>query len=483
MANKTIASNVFWKFFERITAQLVSFIVSLILARILSPNDYGTVAILLVFIEIANAFVAFGLGNSLIQKKDADDLDFSSVLFFNLGLSIVLYFLIFVSAPYIAHFYSNKDLILVIRVFSLRIILASINSVQQAYVSKQMIFKKFFLATFFGTVISGFVGVIFAYKGFGVWALVAQNLINNSVDTCILALTIGWRPKLVFSLERIITLYKFGWKILVEGIANTISGQIRNLIIGKIYTSADLGYYTKAQQFPNLIMVNINTSISSVLFPAMSNIQDDEKNMLFLMRKAIRVSSYLLFPMLFGMAAVANNMIIVLLTEKWIGCVPFVYIFCFSQFMTIGMQPRHQALKAKGRSDVFMYEHMLSRIINFLILIEVYRISIMAIALSGIIGVIILAVIISYTSKKYTGYLYKDQFQDIRDLLIISIIMFFPTFLIGQLLEISPLIELFIQIAVGIFTYCTMSYYFKPEGYVYVLAHMKKIFSKEGNRL
>lgn len=479
----SITSNVVWKFAERFSAQIVSFIVSLVLARLLMPSDYGTVALILVFIEIANVFVSAGLGSSLIQKKDADDLDFSSVLYFNFVLSVGLYLVLFFTAPIISDFYDNNLLTPIIRVFGIRIIIASINSVQQAYVSRKMIFKKFFLATLFGTIISGVIGIFLAYRGFGAWALVAQYLINVFVDTVILAITLRWKPLLSFSWLRVKNLFKFGWKILAEGLANTASAQIRSLIIGKVYREEDLGHYSKAQQFPQLIMTNINSSISAVLFPAMSNIQEDDKKLLLLTRKSVKVSSYLLFPMLFGIAAVSTNLVTALLTEKWMGCVPFLYIFCLSSFLTVGMYSRHEALKAKGKSGVYLIENMISRLFNLILLILVFRINVFAVALSGIGGTIILLLIIMFTSKRYNGYRYIDQIRDVAGLTIMSCFMFAVVFLLGYLIDLNPLIELVVQFLLGIFIYLVFSHMFKPEGYVYLLKVVKRVFLKKQNGL
>lgn len=464
-----IINNFFWKFAERISAQLVTFIVSLVLARLLLPEDYGTVSLVLVFIEIANVFVSSGLGCALIQKNNSDELDFSSVLFFNIGFSIIIYAVIFIAAPFISEFFEMEKLTAVTRVISLRLILASVNSVQQAYVAKKMIFKKFFLATLIGTILSGIVGILLAFEGLGVWALVAQYLTNTFVDTVFLGLTIKWIPQISFSWNRIIVLFKYGWKILFEGVAEIISVKIKNLIIGKVYTNADLGYYTKAQQFPQLIMTNINSSISAVLFPAMSNIQDEKDRLVVLMRRSVKISSYILFPMLFGISAVATNLVTVLLTEKWIDCVPYIYVTCLYHFITVGMYARHDALKATGRSDVFMIEHMFGRTVSLVLLFMVYRISVMAIALSGIAGSIIMWFTIMFTSKKYTYYQYDDQVKDIIPLLLMSIAMFVPSFLIGYCLNMSPLVELFLQVVVGAGIYILLSVFFKPEGYTFVI--------------
>ena len=474
-----ITSSFIWKFAERLSAQIVSFVVSLILARLLLPEDYGAVALVLVFIELANVFVSAGFGNALIQKKDADDLDFSSVFWFNICFSILIYFFLFAMAPYVADYYENTVLRPITRIFSLRIILAAINSVQQAYISKTMQFRKFFFATFIGTVISGVVGLVLAYRGYGVWALVAQYLTNTLIDTIVLSFTVKWRPKFVYSWNRVGQLLGFGWKILVEGLAETVSAQIRNLIIGKVYTEADLGHYTRGQQFPQLVMTNINSSVSSVLFPAMSEVQDDEEKLVFLLRKAVRVSSYILFPMLLGIVAVAENLVKVLLTDKWLPCVPFIYIACFSYFITIGMYARHQALKAKGRSDVFMFEHMASRILSFIILFSVYKISVMAIALSGIAGSLLLMLIIMFTSKKYTSYKYLDQIKDVVGLFGMAVAMFLPTSLFGFFVNLNSTVELIIQIIMGFSIYLILSIIFKPEGYIFVLSFLNKIIKRK----
>lgn len=479
MSEKSKTNNFLWKFAERFSAQIVSFIVSLVLARLLLPDDYGAVSLVLVFISLANALVSSGLGSALIQRKNADELDFSSVLIFNVGLSLIIYATFFILAPLISDFYNEPLLVPVIRVLAIRVVFASINTVQQAYVAKRMIFKKFFLATLSGTLISGIIGIWLAYCGFGVWALVTQYLCNTIIDTIVLAFTLRWKPKIQYSRKRVKGLFKFGWKVLFEGVANTLAVQVRNLIIGKVYTKADLGYYTKAQQFPQLIMDNINASASAVLFPALSELQDDDSKLIALTRKAVRVSSYVLFPMMFGLAAVASNLVTVLLTDKWQGAVPFIYVYCFTYLVSIGMYARHEALKAKGRSDVFMIEHIASRILNFSILLLVFRISVMAIALSGVAGSILLGLIIMFTSKKYNGYRYRDQFKDVFGLLMMSIAIFVPTFLFGYLVNINPIIELTIQVILGVLIYLGLSVLFKPEGYLFIISFIKNLLRRK----
>lgn len=243
-----IVTGMIWRFGEKITAQAVSFIVSIILARLLMPEDYGVVAIVNVFIAIAEIFVTSGLGTSLIQKKDADDLDFSTVFWCNLVLSSFLYIIVFVLAPMIARFYSMPLLTPVLRIFSLRLPISAVNSIQNAYVSRKMDFRKFFFATLIGTVVSAIVGIVMAYNGFGVWALIAQYLTNSIIDTIVLFTIINWHPRFEFSSYRAKPLISYGWKILATDFIGTVFNQLNSFIIGKEYTSADLAYYTQGKK-------------------------------------------------------------------------------------------------------------------------------------------------------------------------------------------------------------------------------------------
>ena len=260
----TVIVNFIWRFAERCGAQLVTFVVSIILARILAPEDYGTIALVTVFTTIMQVFVDSGLGTALIQKKDADDLDFSSVFYFNFSICLVLYTVMFVVAPFIARFYSDDSLTPIIRVISLTIIISGVKGIQQSYVSRNMLFKSFFYSTLGGTIISAFVGIALAYAGFGIWAIVAQQLSNTAIDTLILWVTVKWRPKKLFSWESLKGLLSFGWKMLASSLLDTVYNNIRSLIIGKMYSSSDLAFYDQGRKFPNVIVTNINTSIEQI---------------------------------------------------------------------------------------------------------------------------------------------------------------------------------------------------------------------------
>lgn len=264
---KKVFSGLLWTYAERIGAQGVSFILSIILARLLEPEHYGTVALVTVFISICNVFISRGFGDAVIQKSNVTVEDFSTAFWLNLFAGIGLYIILFFFAPYIANFYKTPILINVVRIMALRIPIAAINCIQQAYVSKKMEFKKFFFSTLGGTITSACIGIILAFYGFGIWALVSQYMINTFMDTLILWFSVKWRPTFIYSSENIRSIFSFGWKVTVSSLISTICNELRSLLIAKKYTSSDLAYYNKAINFPKLIITSVDDPIEKVLFP------------------------------------------------------------------------------------------------------------------------------------------------------------------------------------------------------------------------
>lgn len=379
---KKTVSSLLWRFLERCGAQGVTFLVTIVLAGLLAPEVYGLMALVTVFTAILQVFVDSGMGNALIQKKDADDLDFSSVFFFNLVMCIALYILLFFCSPLIATFYHNPELTSVIRVLGITLLISGVKNVQQAYVSRKLQFKRFFFATLGGTIGAALIGITLAYMGFGIWALVSQNLFNTMIDTVILWFTVRWRPKLLFSFERLKGLLRYGWKLLVSSLLHTFYLNLRTLIIGKLYMPADLAYYEKGQSFPTLIVSNINASIDSVLLPTMSGVQDSRESVKAITRRAIVTSSYLMWPMMVGLAVVAKPLVVLLLTEKWLEAVPFLQISCFA----LGLEPLQtanlNAIKAMGRSDIYLKLEIIKKSISILILLLSMHFGVKAIAVS-----------------------------------------------------------------------------------------------------
>ncbi len=479
LTQKTV-SGVMWKFAERIGAQMVTLIISIVLARILMPDDYGIIAIVTIFITLCNVFVTHGFGASLIQKKDADELDFSSIFYVSLVISLFLYAIIFFTAPLIADFYGNELISPILRVMGIRLPIASVNSIQQAYVSRKMQFKKFFFATLGATLVSGAVGIYMAYSGFGVWALVAQYLINVFLSTLILVFVVRWFPKLVFSFKRVKTLFSYGWKLLVSGLVDTGYKELRSLVIAKKYTSTDLAYYDKGRQFPNLISTNVNASLDTVLFSAMSKVQDDRSKVKAITRKSIKTGAFLVMPCLFGLAAVANTFVKIILTDKWLPAVPYIQIMCF----VYAFWPIHtanlQAIKAVGRTDLFLILEVIKKSVGIISLLISMWFGVIWIAFTEILTTVISSLINAYPNKKLLEYSYLEQLKDLIPYILASLFMAITVYLVG-LINMNIYLLFIIQLVIGVAIYVFISYIFKFEAFNFILSFIKSKFKRNKN--
>lgn len=472
-----VFSNFIWRFAERCGAQLVTFIVSIVLARILMPDDYGTIALVTVFTTIMQVFVDSGLSTALIQKKDADDLDFSSVFYFNFIVCILLYLVMFFAAPLIASFYDIPELVSVVRVISLTIVISGVKGVQQSYVSRNMLFKRFFYATLGGTIFSAFLGIAMAYAGCGVWAIVAQQLSNTAIDTLILWITVKWRPKLMFSWKRLKALLGFGWKLLCSALLDTVYNNLRSLIIGKVYSSADLAYYNEGKKFPNFIVTNINTSIDSVLLPAMSNEQDDKTRVKKMTRRSIMISCYIMAPLMIGLVCCAKNIVVLVLTEKWLPCVFYLQIFC----ITYMFYPIHtvnlNAIKAMGRSDLFLKLEICKKVVGLALLFATVFISVKAMTYSLLVSTLFSMMINAWPNKELLHYSFLEQMKDIMPSILLAVGMGACVYAIG-LLHLPTLPLLVIQIFCGGGIYLLGSKLLKLEPFVYLIGIIAPILKK-----
>lgn len=477
MNNENVVKGFIWRFAERCGAQLVSFIVSIVLARLLVPEDYGTIALVTVFTVILQVFVDSGLGTALIQKKDADDLDFSSVFYFNFVVCLILYAGMFMAAPYIAKFYDDISLTPVIRVLSLTIVISGVKGIQQAYVSRNMLFKKFFFSTIGGTLFSAFLGIGMAYAGFGVWALVAQQLSNTMIDTLILWITVKWRPKKMFSCQRLKELLTFGWKLLVSALLDTGYNNLRNLIIGKMYSSTDLAFYNQGDKFPKIIITNINTSIDSVLLPTMSNSQDDRERIKQMTRRAIKTSTYVMAPLMMGLAFCAEPIVSLILTDKWLPCVPFLRIFCITYMFWPVHTANLNAINAMGRSDWFLKLEIIKKVVGLTILLSTMWFGVMAMAYSLLLGSVLSQIINSWPNKKLLNYGYLEQVRDFAPGILLAVIMGICVYFIGYI-SLSVIFKLIIQIVSGALIYIAGSAILNLEEFQYLLGMIKSFMKK-----
>lgn len=473
-----VIQGAFWKFAERIAAQIVSLVVSIVLARLLSPSEYGTISLVMVFITIANVFVNSGFGQALIQKKDADSLDFSSVFYFSLGFTTILYLLLFFLAVPIAKFYDMPVLVSVLRVLSLSVPIMGINSVQQAYVARRMQFKLFFYATFVGTVISAIVGILLAYSGFGVWALVAQTLTNNVIDTIVLQFSIKWRITKEFSFERIKSLLNYGWKLLLQSLILQIYASLRSLLIGKFYTTEDLSFYTKGNQFPELISSNIDTGINTALFPVMSKAQDSIDRVKTMARKTTDFTSYIMSPILIGFMSIAEPFISLLLTDKWLQCVPYLRICCIILLFRAPQTAILQAIKAVGRSDMVLKADIPIRIFAIIILCISLQYNVYIFAVSEIVVTVFGTILYIVVSKKIINYSGVEICKDFLVNVLMATIMGIIIWSVGEVLNFHSLIIMFIQIVMGIIIYIFLSIITKSSSFLEMISMIKKIYFK-----
>lgn len=475
-AKKTFGSLI-WSFGERISAQLVSTIVTIILARLLTPEHYGAVSIVTVLIALFNVFVTGGFSTALVQKKEVNDVDFNTAFWLSFATSCVLYSILFVFAPLIASFYDMPLLTNVIRVMGIRLPLSAINGIQQAEIQRSMEFRKFFWATLIGTLISGIVGIGLAFLGTGVWALVFQYLTNVTIDTITLFLIGNWHPKFQFSLKKLKNIWQYGWKVLITQLIYTLQGDIRSLIVGKTFGAADLAYYDQGKKYPALLVNNITASIDKVMLSAYSKQQDERERLKSMLRRSVRTGIYVLAPMLLGFAVVAESFVSVVLTDKWLECVPYMQIFCLSYLTRPLESSCHQILLAVGKSGAVLWCILTINIVGIItIFISVFVFeSVLAIALFSLLCTLVSLSVFFLMTNKYVGYTLKQQLQDIFPSIVISLIMSLLVWSTGHLVT-NDIVRLILQIITGIVSYVVLSLLFKIEPFRYLCGLIAKIF-------
>ncbi|MBQ4067496.1 MAG: lipopolysaccharide biosynthesis protein [Clostridia bacterium] len=480
---KSTLSGMIWKFAERIGAQLVSTIVAIVLARLLSPDDYSVISIVTIFFTFANVFISSGFNTALIQKKETDVKDYSTVLYVSIGVSLILYSILFFTAPLIADLYSAPILVAVIRIMGLTLIVNAVKSVLCAYVSSTLQFKKFFYSTIIGTVISAFVGIALALMGFGPWALVAQQMTNTCIDTLILFLTTKIRFVLAFSWKRLKGLFGYSWKILVSSLISVIYEEINPLIIGIRFSGADLSYYTKGKSFPTLISNTISDTFSAVLFPVISKLQDDTEAVLRYTRRFMRVSSYLIFPLMVGFLAVSDNFVSVVLTDKWMPASIYIQIFCLSYMFNIIQNGNLQAIRAIGRSDIILILEVIKKslylvtIVAFILLSDKPEM----LAVTSIINTLIATAVNTYPNRKLIGYRYGMQIMDILPNLLTSLAMGGAVYAMN-FIPMNRLLLLLLQIICGAAAYILISIVTKNENFNYFINMFKNILNRRAEK-
>lgn len=469
-SSNVISGALTWKLLERLGVQGVQFVIQVLMARILSPEHYGVLAMMLIFVNLANVFIQTGFSTALIQNKDVTEEDYSSVFCLSTLVAVAAYVLIFAAAPLIGRFYKMPELVAPLRVIALVLFPGALNTVQLAKVSRELNFRVVFTSNILAIVISGVVGLLIACNGGGLWALVAQVLLNVTVASVTMLFTVPWRPDLICNFQRVRMLFSFGWKLLASGLLDTLYHDLSSLIIGRKYSSGTLGYYNRGRQFPQFLINAVNGTVQSVMLPVMSAKQDDRQCLKEIARNSVTISSYILFPVMAGLAAVAPPVVSLLLTDKWLPSVPYLRIFCFS----LAFYPVHscnlQVINAMGRSDVFLKLAVIKRSMGCILLFGAVVLfdSPVALALTSVAATLVNCFVNAYPNKKLIGYSYREQMQDVLPSGLAAMGMLAGVLLVGRL-PLPDVARLTVQVLSGVGLYLLISVIFRLSPFVMLL--------------
>ena len=470
-------SGLFWQFCQKGVGQFISFGISVILARLLMPQEFGVVALAGMFTVLTGIFIDCGMGTALVQKKDADDLDYSTLFWAQTCFSVIVYIIVFSLAPWFSVLFHISELTAVIRVSALSMILGTFGGIQGVIVTRRMDFKVYFYRTLISSILSGSIGVYLAFCGWGVWALVTQNLSSIIISTITVFSQVKWFPRFVFSKQRFDNLFRVGVKFMASSLIGTAFGQLKGYIIGIKYMATDLAYYNRGDGIPNMFISNIDSTINGVLFPVFAKLQDDREAVKSAVRRSIKTSSFLLFPLLLGLAAVADNLVIILYTEKWAPCIPFMQIFCISGCFTILNTANMQVLRGIGEVNTLLKLELYKKPVMVAILGVTMFISPLAIAIGMCIYGIYTMVVNAFPNRKFINYHIKEQLLDVSKNAILAVAMFICVYLIGQW-HTNPYLMLGIQIVTGALLYCGVSEIFHLESWQYVKENAKPYFQR-----
>lgn len=467
---------VMWSAVERFSVQGIQFVLTIIIARLVLPSDYGLIAMLNIFLAIAQVFVDSGFSNALIQKKDRTEADFSTVFYFNSLISIVFYLLLYISAPYIASFYKEPDLSPVTRWIGLNIIISGFSIVQRAKLTINVDFKKQAKASLTAVLISGIIGILLAYKGWGVWALVFQTLSNSLLNTLLLWIFAKWVPKWTFSRESFSVLFSFGSKLLLSGLLHTIYINLYSLVIGKRYSSMDVGFYNRAYQFASFPSINIVGIINRVIYPIQCEMQDDDKRLKTSFIKYLRMSCFIVFPLMIIVATLSKPLILLLLTEKWLPVAELLSILCFAYMWYPVMVVNNQILNVKGRSDYFLYAEILKKVIAITILFITLPFGVWTLCWGIVVYNFFDMVIIFYYSKKVISVKYLEQIRNIMPFFFISLLTGGVVYLSIQFFKGYLLEQLTIGCLIGLLVYILFCLIFRISEVDQIVLKIKNIY-------
>ena len=464
---------VIWSSIERFSIQGVQFVLSIIMARLLSPNDYGLIGIVFVFISISQVFIDAGFTNALIQKQNRSEADFSTVFYINFSISCIFYIILFFTAPIIASFYENTLLTSIIRVYSISLILNSLIAVHRTKLVIAVDFKTQTKISFTASVISGIIGVSCAYTGCGVWSLVIQTLVLATLSIILYNYYVKWKPILKFSKESFHNLFSFGSKLLVASLISAIYNNIYIFIIGKKFSTYSLGLYTRADHFSQFVSANISSILTRVSFPILSQIQDDDSRLIKAYSKYIKMSVLIIFPLILGLCGISKPLVLFLLSEKWADCIILLQILCFSYLWNCVISVNLNLLYVKGRSDLVLKLEIVKKTIAFTILFVSLYFDLIGMCLGLVLNALIAFYLNTYYTKKLLNYGFGEQMKEIAPYLILSLFIMAEALFISSYIE-TPLLSIIISLIVCTVSYVSICYALKLDAAMELIDILKR---------
>ena len=444
LKEKTV-KGIVWSAVDRFSAQGIQFVFSILIARLLVPEDYGVIAMLNIFLAVSQTFIDSGFGTALIRKIDRTETDFSTVFYFNIAVAVFFYLALFFSAQAIANFYNTPLLVPVTRVTAINLVVGSLSGIHNAKLSIAIDFKSRAKISIVSAILTGTVGLWMAYLGYGVWALVVQTVFAGIIRTIMLWIIVKWYPKLVFSWQSFKEMFSFGSKLLASGLLDTIYNNIYPLVIGKIFSPSTLGVYAKAKSLADFPSANITGVFQNVTFPVLSSIQNEEDRLSDAYKRFLRISAFVIFPLMLGLSSVADPFIRLALTDKWEGAIYLLQILCFA----LMWYPIHainlNILSVKGRSDYFLKLEMIKKVQGVFILCITVPMGIVAMCYGQVISSMISLIWNTHYTKKLIGYGYWAQMKDLMPIFIHSFVMWVLVLLVVHFMP-----TLWLKLIVGV---------------------------------
>lgn len=459
VSKESFAINTIWKFTDVVVRKIVGMVISIILARLVAPEAYGVIALTTIFITFTDIFILNGFNVALIRKSEVEDIDYSTVTSMSLIFTSLMYMVFFLTAPFFAVFFDSPELCDVLRVITILLFFQSIATVVRAKGTRELKFKKMAVSAFASNLSAGLIAVFFAYYGWGVWALVAQQLIANFIDMTIMMVMFRWRLSFMLSVERARIMFKFTMGVLGSSFLDFLGNNVSNIVIGKSYSTKMLGYLNRGNMLPEVIGLNIYSAITSVLLPTLASYQDDTKRMKEICRRVMSLTLFIIFPLMFGLMGIADVLIPVLLTEKWAPCIPMLYFCAITYALNPIRSIGYSVFYAKGQSEnCVKLEIVRSSLLisGLIIVICILKGSLIDVLISNTIVCLFVSATTQYLVRRCIGYDFRELFKDIFPSLILSLLMMILVFLIGKI-ELSPILLLVIQITVGGLFYVGMA--------------------------